>query len=293
MTWGGRRALAGWLLIAPALVVILAIVGWPLIQTVRISFTDANLIGGEEHWVGLANYARALGSRDFLGALGTTVLFTLVTVSAEIVIGVLVALMLDQPLHGRRFFRALLVLPWAMPTVINGMSWRLIYNPDFGALNALLTQVGILSSYRSWLGDPATALWAVAVADIWKTFPLVSMIVLAALQTVPREQIEAAHIDGANAWRRFQVVILPAIAGPLLVAAVLRTIEVMKVFDIIYVMTRGGPVNSTRTLSMQVYQEAFASLRAGSGASQGLLVLLFTTVLIAAYLKIVKRRAPA
>jgi multiple sugar transport system permease protein len=267
------------------------VVGWPLIETIRISFTDANLIAGAEHWVGLDNYSRALHSPDFLGALKTTVLFTVTTVSAELVIGVLVALLLNQPLRGRWFFRALLVLPWAMPTVINAMAWRLIYNPDFGALNALLTQVGIISEYRSWLGDPAIALWAVAVADIWKTFPLVAMITLAALQVVPQEQVEAAHIDGANAWKRFQVVTFPAILGPLLVAAVLRTIEVMKVFDIIYVMTKGGPANSTRTLSMQVYQEAFGSLRAGSGASQGLLVLLFTTILIVAYLQIVRRQA--
>ena len=293
MNWERRRAFSAWLLIGPALAVILAVVGWPLIQTVFISFTDANLLSNDTHWVGFANYANALTSRDFVGAAKTTVLFTLTTVSAEIVIGVLVALLLNQPLYGQRFFRALLVLPWAMPTVINAMSWRLIYNPDFGALNALLTQTGITSSYRTWLGDPSIAIWAVAVADIWKTFPLVAMITLAALQTVPQEQIEAAHIDGANAWKRFQVVTLPAILGPLLVALVLRTIEVMKVFDIIYVMTRGGPANATRTLSMQVYQEAFGSLRAGSGASQGLLVLLFTMILIVAYLRIIRRQARA
>ena len=185
----------------------------------------------------------------------------------------------------------LLILPWALPTVVNATLWRLIYNPEYGALNAALTQLGILSDYRSWLGEPGTALTALIVADCWKNFPLVALIALAALQAVPRDVVAASFVDGANAFSRFRFVTLPYLAGPLLVALVLRTIEAFKVFDIIWVMTRGGPANSTRTMSILVYQEAFSFQRAGSGASLALIVTLIITVLAVAYGTIVKKLA--
>ncbi len=161
----------------------------------------------------------------------------------------LAALLLNQQFHGRTVLRALMILPWALPTVVNATLWRLIYNPEYGALNAALTQFGLIDAYRSWLGEPGTALAALIVADCWKNFPLVALIALAALQAVPRDITAASLVDGAGACRRFRFVIMPYLAGPLMVALVLRTIEAFKVFDIIWVMTRGGPANSTRTLS--------------------------------------------
>src|SRR5437867_3373639 len=262
--WTGLRS---WLLLAPLLAVMTLIIGWPLVETVRVSFTDARLIGGEGHWVGLANYGKVLASAQFHSVLWTTVQFVLISVTAEVILGVLAALLLDQEFAGRTFLRALMILPWALPTVVNATMWRLIYNPDFGAFNALLTQSGLIESYRSWLGETQTALYAVCLADIWKNFPLVALIALAALQSVPRELKAAAIIDGAGPWSRFRTVILPYLAGPLTVAIVLRMIEAFKVFDIIWVMTRGGPANSTKTVSILVYQEAFSFQRAGTGAS--------------------------
>jgi multiple sugar transport system permease protein len=281
-----------WLLLAPLLAVMTAVIGWPFLHTIEVSFTDARLLGGGAgNWVGLANYARVLTSAQFHAALLTTVQFVLITVTAEFVLGVLAALLLDQPFAGRALLRALMIMPWALPTVVNATMWRLIYNPDFGAFNATLMQSGLLESYRSWLGEPGTALYAVCLADVWKNFPLVALISLAALQAVPRELKAAAIIDGAGPWPRFRVVILPYLAGPLSVAIVLRMIEAFKVFDIIWVMTRGGPASSTKTVSILVYQEAFSFQRAGSGASVALIMVLISAVMIAVYLSILRRQA--
>ncbi|WP_395447330.1 carbohydrate ABC transporter permease [Aminobacter sp. UC22_36] len=287
-SWMTTRA---WLLMLPLLVVMISVIGWPLVDTVRLSFTDAKLVGTEGSFVGLDNYARMLSGPNFQRTLVTTTWFAVISVGAEMVLGVLAALLLNQQFRGRALLRALMILPWALPTVVNATLWRLIYNPEYGALNAALTQIGLLDAYRSWLGEPNTALAALIVADCWKNFPLVALIALAALQAVPRDITAASMVDGAGPFARFRFVILPYLVGPLLVALVLRTIEAFKVFDIIWVMTRGGPANSTRTLSILVYQEAFSFQRAGSGASLALIVTLLVTVLAVAYAALVRKAA--
>ena len=287
-TWMTTRA---WLLMAPLLAVMIAVIGWPLVDTVALSFTDAKLVGTGGNFVGLENYTKMLSSGNFQRTLVTTAWFAIISVAAEMVLGVLAALLLNQEFRGRTVLRALMILPWALPTVVNATLWRLIYNPEYGALNAALTQICLLDSYRSWLGEPGSALTALIVADCWKNFPLVALIALAALQAVPREITSASLVDGAGPFSRFRFVILPYLAGPLMVALVLRTIEAFKVFDIIWVMTRGGPANSTRTLSILVYQEAFSFQRAGSGASLALIVTLLVTVLAVAYAALVRKTA--
>lgn len=289
-TWISTRA---WLLMLPLLVVMTAVIGWPLVDTVRLSFTDAKLVGTVGGFIGPANYIKMLTGSNFQRALVTTTWFAVISVAAEMVLGVLAALLLNQQFRGRTALRALMILPWALPTVVNATLWRLIYNPEYGALNAALTQLGLLDSYRSWLGEPGTALAALIVADCWKNFPLVALIALAALQAVPRDITAASLVDGAGPFNRFRFVIMPYLAGPLLVALVLRTIEAFKVFDIIWVMTRGGPANSTRTLSILVYQEAFSFQRAGSGASLALIVTLLVTILAAAYAALLRKAAGA
>jgi multiple sugar transport system permease protein len=286
--WTGVRS---WLLLLPLLAVMTLIIGWPLIDTVRVSFTDARLVGGEPHWVGLANFGKVLASPQFHQVLWTTILFVLISVTAEVVLGVLAALLLDQQFAGRALLRALMILPWALPTVVNATMWRLIYNPDFGAFNALLTQTGMIADYRSWLGEAQTALYAVCLADVWKNFPLVALIALAALQSVPRELKAAAIIDGAGPLARFRTVSLPYLAGPLTVAIVLRMIEAFKVFDIIWVMTRGGPANTTRTVSILVYQEAFSFQHAGTGASVALIMVLISAIMNSTYVTMLRRQA--
>ncbi|WP_018153113.1 carbohydrate ABC transporter permease [Leeia oryzae] len=281
-----------WVLLVPMLGIMAAVTAWPLLRTVWLSFTDTGMGIGDSggQWVGLENFARALSDADFRTGFGRTLYFTLVSVGLELLIGILVALLLNQKFRGRFLMRALLVLPWALPTIVNAMMWRLIYNPEYGSLNALLTQLGILSEYRSWLGDPETAMNMVILADVWKNYPIIALIALAALQTVPTELYEAARLDGANAWHRFWHITLPSIAGPLIVALVLRTIEAFRVFDIIYVMTRGGPADSTRTVSFYVYQESFSYLHAGTGAAYAIAVVGFSSLLIGAYIFLLRRQ---
>jgi len=283
--------LRAWALMLPLLVVILAVVTWPLINTLHLSVTDTGLATRTGAFIGFENFTRNLGSRAFQAAFLNTAWFTALSVGAELALGVLSALLLNQQFRGRAFLRALMILPWALPTVVNAILWRLIYNPEYGALNSALYQLGLIDAYRSWLGQPQSAMLAMVVADVWKNFPLVGLISLAALQSVPRETFAAATVDGAGAWARFRHVTLPYLAGPLMIAIVLRTIEAFKVFDIIWVMTRGGPANTTRTLSILVYQEAFSFQRAGSGASLALIVTLFVTLLAATYVAIMRRTA--
>lgn len=286
--WISTRA---WLLMAPLVLVVVAIVGWPLVETIKLSLSDAHLIGTSGQFVGLNNFTANIGNKAFQSAFLNTSIFTVLSVGIEFVLGVLSALLLNQNFRGRMLLRTLMILPWALPTVVNAVLWRLIYNPEYGAMNAGLTQLGILDAYRSWLGQPNSALWALVIADAWKNFPIVALISLAALQSVPKETMAAAFVDGANAFARFRYVMLPYLAGPLIIALVLRTIEAFKVFDIVWVMTRGGPANSTRTLSILVYQEAFSFQRAGSGASLALIVTLIVAVLTIAYVTVMRRSA--
>ena len=275
-------------MLLPLVVVLLAVIGWPLLDTFWLSFTDARLGGQTGTFVWFDNYLHAFRAPAFRRALFVTVVFTVCTVAAEMLIGLGVGLLLNMDLKGQKFMRGLLIVPWALPTVVNAMCWRVIYNPDFGALDAFLQQTGLIGTYQSWLGDPDTALIAIGVADVWKTFTLVAMITLAGLQAVPQELREAAAIDGAGPFKRFCVVTLPVILPPLTIACVLRTIEAFKVFDIIWVMTHGGPLDSTKSLSILVYQEAFSFRHAGYGASLAMLSVAITMLLIGAYSRAVR-----
>ncbi len=287
-----REQRQAWVLLAPMLIVMGLLTAWPLLRTIWLSFTDAALIGtgGDINYVGIENYLYALTDPDFLASILRTLYFTVVSVALEGIIGVLVALLLNQKFYGRSVLRVLVILPWALPTIVNAMMWRLNFNPDYGSINALLTQLGIIDGYRSWLGSPDSALNAVMLADVWKNYPLVTLMTLAAMQSIPEDLFEAARLDGASAFRRFRAITFPAIVGPLSVALILRTIDAFKIFDIIYVMTRGGPVDSTKTLSFFVYQESFSYLRAGSGAAYAILMTLMCSILIALYMAMLYRQ---
>ncbi|WAT02324.1 carbohydrate ABC transporter permease [Rouxiella chamberiensis] len=287
-----RERRQAWVLLAPMLVMMFLLTAWPLVRTIWLSFTDAGLIGEgpAPAWVGIDNFIYALTDPDFRAALWRTLYFTVVSVLIEGVIGVLVALLLNQKFRGRSALRVLVILPWALPTIVNATMWRLNFNPDYGSINALLSQLGLIAHYRSWLGSPDSAINAVMFADIWKNYPLVTLLTLAALQTIPEDLFEAARLDGASAWRRFRAITFPAIAAPLAVALVLRTIDAFKIFDIIYVMTRGGPLDSTKTVSFFVYQESFSYLRAGSGAAYAVLMTLLCALLIGLYMLLLLRQ---
>jgi ABC-type sugar transport system permease subunit len=191
--------------------------------------------------------------------------------------------------RGRWLLRSIMVLPWALPTIVNGTMWRWIFNPDYGALNALLTQMHILSHYRSWLGSPSLALNMVVLADVWKNTPLAAFLVLAGLQTILRELFEAARVDGAGPIRTFFRITLPLLRPTILIILVVRTIEAFKVFDIIYVMTRGGPANGTQTVAYYAYLQAFSNQLFGYGAALAYMMALFILGIALVYIRLLRQ----
>ncbi len=186
-----REHRQAWVLLAPMLIAMFILTAWPLARTLWLSFTDTALAGSGEatHYVWLDNYLYALTDPDFRAAFARTLYFTVVSVAIEGAIGVLVALLLNQRFVGRNVLRVLVILPWALPTIVNAMMWRLNFNPDYGSVNALLSQLGLIDSYRSWLGSPDSALHAVMLADIWKNYPLVTLLVLAAPAVCSRRSV--------------------------------------------------------------------------------------------------------
>jgi ABC-type sugar transport system permease subunit len=283
----GRLAL---LLLLPSLVVVFGIVVYPLLRTLYTSLFDVNsAFPGAYPFSGLGNYLRAVQSVEFWAAIGRTFYFTLATTVLEVVFGILLALLLNAEFRGRWLLRSIVILPWALPTVVNGAMWRWIFNPEYGALNALLTQLHVIPEYRSWLGTPWMALNMIVVADVWKMTPLAAFFVLAALQTIPRDLYEAAWVDGAGKVRSFFSITLPLLTPTILIVLVLRTMEAFKVFDLVYVMTRGGPANGTQTIAYYTYVEAFSNQLFGYGAALAYIIALFILFFAITYMRLLRR----
>ena len=276
--------------VAPAALVILLVVVLPLARSLWMSLFDIVLTRpGEEPFVGLGNYIEQLTSGDFWGAAGRALYFTVVSTALELSLGLALALLMDQPLRGRWLLRTIIILPWALPTIVNALMWRWIDNAEYGSLNALLTQTGLISDYQPWLSNSDTAMWMVIIADVWKMTPLVAILLLAGLQSVDRELVEVARVDGAGFRQIFRYILLPLLTPMILIVLVLRTMEAFKVFDIIWIMTHGGPANSTQTIAIYAYQTAYGGFDFGRGAALGYLMALVIMVLAAVYIRLLGR----
>ncbi len=286
----GRQGRFAAALLLPASLVVFGVVLYPVLRTLLTSFFEVDsVIPVETPFVGLANYVRILQDPAFWATVARTLYFTLVSTALELVLGMLLAVLLNAPLRARWLFRAVVILPWALPTIVNGTMWRGILNAQYGALNALLTQVGMLEDYRSWLGTPFLALNMVMLADVWKNTSLVAFLLLAGLQTIPRDMYEAARMDGAGALRSFFALTLPLLVPSIAVVLVLRTIEAFKVFDIIYIMTRGGPASGTQTIAFYTYLEAFSNQRFGYGSAVAYVIVIAVAILATIYLRLLRR----
>jgi len=276
--------------VAPAALVIVLIVLIPLGRALWMSLFDIRLTRpGVEPFVGLGNYLEQLTSGDFWAATWRALYFTVVSTTLEVGFGMGLALLMDQPLRWRWLLRTLVILPWALPTIVNALMWRWIDNAEYGALNALLTQTGILHSYQPFLSDSDLAMWMVIIADVWKLTPLVAILLLAGLQSIDREVVEVARVDGAGPWQVFRHILLPLVTPVILILLVLRTMEAFKVFDLIWIMTHGGPANSTQTIAIYAYQTAYQGFDFGRGAALGYLIALVIMVLAAIYLRLLGR----
>jgi trehalose/maltose transport system permease protein len=280
-----QRRRAAWLFLVPMLLVLAGVAAWPLLRTIYFAFTDARLGDpGGWSWVGLQNFRALAADGDWWRAVANTVVFALVSVTLETVLGVAIALTLNANIRGRGLLRAAVLVPWAIPTVVSAQMWNWMYNDLYGVVNAALVAVHVIDGPIAWTADPSLALPAVIAVDVWKTTPFMSLLVLAALQLVPAEIYEAARIDGVKATTVFWRVTLPLIRPALLVAIIFRTLDALRIFDLPYVLTG----NSRFTASMAVFARQqlveFQDVGYGSAASTFLfaIIALFTAIYIVA-----------
>lgn len=279
-----------WLLISPAIIVVFGIVLFPLIETFLYSLKDMDLsMGNPGSYVGLSNYVSTLTDRDFWAAAGRTAYFAGVSIGIELMLGLFIALLLNENFRGKVFLQSIIILPWAIPTIVNGAMWKWIYHSEYGALNALLTQLHIIDQYRSWLNSPWLAMNMVIMADVWKMTPLVVIFLLASLQMVNKSIYEAADVDGAGMIKRLFILTLPYLKPTILVIIVIRTMETFKVFDIIYAITQGGPANGTMVLTYQAYIKAFSGLQYSQGATISYLIAMIIALLTFTYVRTMKK----
>ncbi|MBI3456559.1 MAG: sugar ABC transporter permease [Candidatus Rokubacteria bacterium] len=269
-------------LVLPSLALIGVLELYPILYSMWLTAQDVNLdIGGiGTEYIGLGNWTQMLHDATLPFIVWTTVSFTGLVVLASLLIGLAIALLLNQDFHGRGFCRLVLLVPWAIPAVVSGRIWGLIFNAGFGILNTLLRALGLVETPIQWLTDPRLAINAVAFAQIWTNVPLVALFLLAALQTIPQELYQAARVDGASAWGCFWHVTLPSIRTVGLILVVLTTISSFKVFDLIYILTNGYA--DTMVWYFNVFIQSFKNLNFGYGATLAyalFLVILGLTVL--------------
>ncbi len=280
-----------WAFLLPAYGAILAVVGVPVVYSLYLSFHQWKIATFQKGvpFVGLENYARAIGDDAFWHSLQLTIGFLVVALAAEVVLGIALAVLLDQAFKGRRTALILLLLPMFVTNVVIGLIWRILLSYDFGVLNWLLSLVGLPKV--AWLGDPGLALWSLVIVDVWNTTAFVALLVLAGLAAVPDEPRQAARVDGASSWQVFRLITLPLLRPVIFVAVVWRTIDLFRIFDVVYSLTGGGPYNATETISLYAYNEGFASFNLGFASAVSYLIILVLLVILAIEYRLLGRRS--
>lgn len=273
-------------LLSPAVLVTLAIVFFPMIQTAWMSLHEYVLFRPKKFdWVGLQNYFAIFQDEVFWISLRHTVIWIAITVPAQALLGLATALLLNQEFPWRPLARALIIIPWALPSVVIALMWAWIYDSNYGILNDLLLRIGILETSIPWLANPDTALYAIILTLTWQGFPFFAVMILAGLQSIPRSYYEAASLDGATPLRQFWHITLPGISGVLFTAILLRTIWVANSMDVIFVMTGGGPGYATYTLPLYSFLEARTNLDFGYGSALAMTFTLLLLGIVVLYLR--------
>jgi multiple sugar transport system permease protein len=282
----GENAVA-YLMNGPAMLIILALTIYPIINAFWLSLHNYNLRQPDNVlFIGLGNYAALMQKPEFWKALRITFVFTICVTVIVLVLSITVALVLNESFRGRAVVRALVLLPWAMPGVVNALMWRWIYNGRIGVLNGALYSMGIIDDYQSWLIDERYNYAALIFADVWNVFPFSTLIMLAALQAVPSELYDAARVDRAGPWNRFRNITLPWLVHPILIVLILQTLGGLRIFDLIYLLTGGGPGNDTTTIGFLAWQTAFLSYDFGLGNAYSYIIALLTLVLAVLYMRL-------
>ncbi len=279
-----------WAFLLPAYGAILAVVGIPIGYSIWLSFHQWKMATFRQGvpFVGLDNYIQAINDPGFWHSLQVTVTLLVAALTIEVVIGVGLAVLLDQAFRGRRTALILLLLPMFVTNVVIGLIWRILLSFDFGVVNWLLSLVGI--SRVAWLGDPGLAIWSLVIVDVWNTTAFVALLVLAGLASVPDEPRQAARVDGASSWQVFRFITLPLLRPVIFVAVVWRTVDLFRIFDVVWVLTGGGPYNATETISIYAYRQGFASFNLGFASAVSYLIILSLLIILAIEYLLVGRR---
>lgn len=266
------RERSAWLLLSPLIVLVTVFAVYPVVRTIFLSVFTQNLSTGlEPVFSGLENYSRAFADRHFWETVVRTLWFTFLAVGFELGLGLAAALALHHSAFGRDLARTAALVPWVLPTSALALAWIWMFNDQFGVVNDLLTRAGLLHEPLAWLARPDTAFAALVAADVWKTTPFITILLLAGLQTIPADILEAAQIDGASRWQRFRRITLPLLRPAIFVAVLFRALQSFGIFDLVFVMTGGGPGGSTETVALYTYRNFLRYLDFGYGAA--LLVL--------------------
>lgn len=277
---------SAWLFLVPLLLIVGIFILLPVLGTFYNSFfLDVSFL--PKKFIGLKNYVNLLSSPDFWQALRFTVAYAVAAVSLEAVFGVIFALLLNEAFVGRGFLRVVILIPWAIPTIVSARTWQLIYEYNYGLMNYLVVSLGFSAERINWMGTEFGAFWALVFADVWKTTPFVVLILLAGLQAIPEDLYQQARVDGAGMFRRFYKITLPLLKPVLVIALIFRTIDSLRMFDLVYVLTGGGPGGSTRTLSYLGY-EAFANDSFGLGSTISVVTFIISLAVTLIYLRVGK-----
>ncbi|MGB6298892.1 MAG: sugar ABC transporter permease [Rivularia sp. (in: cyanobacteria)] len=268
------------ILLIPAILLLLLVFGYPIVRAFWLSLFTKNL-GTQLQPVfsGLDNYGRMIGDGRFWQSFLVTTIFTSASVISELLLGLIIALVLNQQFFGRGLVRTIAILPWALPTALIGLAWAWIFNDQYGVANDILLRLGLIQNGINWLGDPTLAMIAVIVADVWKTTPFISILLLAGLQSISADLYEAHSIDGASPWQSFTQITLPLLIPQILIAVLFRFAQAFGIFDLISVMTGGGPGGATEVVSLYIYSTIMRYLDFGYGAA--LVVVTFVLLIVA------------
>ena len=282
-----RELLLPALFIAPALAVLLSLSIYPLIYSVTVSLQQE--IPGGTVW-SFGNFARLVSDSFFLTAMAHTFVYAAAALTCEFLLGLGLALLLNSQIRGRGLFRASLLVPMMLPAVVAGVVWRLMLNPNFGAINGTLKQFGVNTESFTWTASPKLAMLSVIAVDVWQWTPFVFLVLLAGLQAIPQEPYEAALIDGSSRWQTFWHVTLPLLKPSILIVLLLRTMDLLRVFDQIFILTEGGPGFATETISLYIYRTAFRFFDFGYAAAMSFVLLALTNVISAIYIKFLQAK---
>ena len=292
-----RRTLSekgwGYIMAAPAFALVGCVALAPIVAAMWLSLHRRLPVFGIDEFVGVENYLYLLSDDRFWAACRTTLYFTVLSVTVELALGLGLALVL----HGltrraaslTRVTQVVAILPWAVPTVVSAQIWLWLYQPDYGLLNYLVVQAGVIAEPINWLADPDWAVHAAVVMDVWKTTPFVALLLLAGLQAIPPELYAAARIDGAGWWAQFRLITLPLLLPIIMVTGIFRTMDAVRIFDAVFVLTGGGPGNTTETLSIYAYKTLFQSLQFGYGSALATAMFVIGALLSLSYLMVLRR----